>query len=119
MATQAERLESVLGFDPAKSVLDRTVLSEALKEINEERVKENKAKAKEQILKAIELRSKMEAARKQFEGQQKKFEKELGKILNKIEAMAEGREPPEDKDGDHHSDKEKCCDGDGDTCCVK
>lgn len=98
MATSAERLQAILGYDPSKSSPDQGVLSEAIKEINEARAKENKDKAKEQIVKALELRSKMDAAKRQFDGQQKKFEKELGKILNKIEAMAQGRPMPEESD---------------------
>ena len=92
MPDNLERLVSVLGFDPAKGGgADNAIIQEALKEIQDEEAKAKKAKAKEQLLKAAELRKKMVEAERQFESQRKKFDKELGKVLNQIEAMASGK----------------------------
>lgn len=92
-ASTAERLTSALGFDPAKKVTGAGVFKEALKEVTKKRDEANKTKAIELIEKAIGIREKIDAAEKQFLSQKKKFDKELGKLLNGIEAMAKGSEP--------------------------
>jgi len=113
MPDNVERLVSVLGFDPAKSGGDGSIIQEALKEIKDEEAKAKKAKAKEQLLKAAELRKKMVEAKKQFDGQMKKFDKELGKVLNQIEATARGQCACDCKEGG----TDECKEDKGEGCC--
>lgn len=97
MADSTERLKEMLGFDPAAySAPPNGVFAEALKELQEQRIKVAKEKAKEQLSKAIELREKMAVAKREYQNQEKKFEKELVKLLNRLEAMAKGDPPPEE-----------------------
>jgi uncharacterized phage infection (PIP) family protein YhgE len=94
------KLEELLGFDPAKTGAGNAgVLQEAIKEINEENNKQLKQKAKDLLVQAMDLRRKMDAASKEFRKQEQKFAKELGKLLNRIEQMAQGRsgEPEEEE----------------------
>lgn len=110
MPDNVERLVDVLGFDPAKGGgADNAIIQEALQEIKDEQAKAKKAKAKEQLLKAAELRKKMVEAERQFEGQKKKFDKELGKVLNQIEAMASGKCGCDCGDQCKGEQGEECC----------
>lgn len=95
----AERLQEMLGFDAArKGSLTKEVLSEALKEIQEERAKEGKVRAKEQLVKAMSIREQMDKAKKDFDKQYQKMDKELCKILNQIEGNLRGQPCEEDKE---------------------
>lgn len=92
MATTAERLESLLGFDPGKgSGPGAKVLREAVEEIQKAQAEEKKGQAKELVQKAMEIRGKMVAAERRFNSEVKKMDKELGKLLNRIESMAAGK----------------------------
>ena len=76
-------------FEPHEKELD--ILNEALREVSEEKAEERKGKAKDLIRKAIDLQDQMNAARKEFEGKSKKWDKELGKVMNRLENMAQGK----------------------------
>lgn len=95
-----ERLTKMLGFDPAKNQTGNQgdVLKAAIEEITEERAEKLQADAKTLLIQAIELRQQIKQAEAQFNGQIKKFNKTLGKLLNRIEAMAAGKEPPTEDD---------------------
>ena len=88
-------------FEPHEQKLD--ILNEALEEVSRERAEERKGKAKTLIRKAIELQDQMNAARKEFEGKSKKWDKELGKVMNRLENMAQGK-PLDAGDEDADSD---------------
>jgi len=95
-ASNAEKLTTLLDFDPAKRpTLTQELFGEVVKEIKEERAKEAKTKAKEQLVKAMQLREQMAKADKDFNGQKQKMEKELGKVLNQIQGILSGKCPEE------------------------
>ena len=104
MSNSSERLESVLGFDPAKPQgVTGDLLKEVVGEIQKERLAKAKVAAKEQIVKAMELRERMYKSKKEFDNQFAKFEKELGKMMNKLESSLNGgrvetQEPQEDQE---------------------
>jgi len=87
----AERLQSLLGYDPTKESPNQSIVQEAMKEIQDERNKKLKLKVVEQLTKASDLRVKMVKLKKDFESEYNKSDKELGKALNVIEAMATGK----------------------------
>lgn len=93
-----EQLVGLLGFDPLKETITKDVLQEAMKELQEEKTKNAKVKSKELLSKAVELHDQMTRAKREFDGKQKKFEKELGKLVRRISAYANGQEPPQDND---------------------
>ena len=96
----AERLESLVGFDPAKNLSPgNEVLQEALKHLKEEQRQAALVSTKELLVKAIDLRKQMAAKKKEFDQQFQRSEKELGKVLSKLEAMSQGKtlEEVEDK----------------------
>lgn len=99
-----QKLEQLLGFDPTKSIVGNSLFQEALKEISEEQNKALKSKAKEVLLQAMELRRKMDAASKEFHKQEAKFAKDLGKLLNRLENMAQGRSGG-DQEGENETEK--------------
>lgn len=96
--TNADKLATLLEFDAAKHpTLTQELFGEVVKEIREERVKGAKIKAKEQLVKAMQLREQMSKAVKDFNGQQQKMERELGKILNQIQGILNGKCPDENQ----------------------
>lgn len=98
-ATNIARVTELLTFDPTKENLSKDVLSEALKEITEERITKLKSKGKEQLHKAIELVTKMNKLKKDFDTEYAKCDKELGKIVRQVEAAMQGKtEPVEEKE---------------------
>jgi len=95
----AERLATLVGFDPAKrGSLSDELFKEVLEDLTEERVKKAKEAAKEQLEKAVKLREDFDKAEKSFDSQKKKFNKELGKLLNKIESQLKGEAPKDESD---------------------
>lgn len=105
MPTSIERLEKIVGFDPARgNSPGADVLAEALKEVKEERQKVSKEVAKQLLIKLIDLRSQMAAKKRDFDSQYKKSEKEMGKMLNKLEAMASGKTLEEAEQEEKNSD---------------
>jgi uncharacterized protein YpuA (DUF1002 family) len=88
--TAQERLQGILGFDPAKNKAGQSVLTDALAEIKKDRDEQNKQKASELIKKAIACVEKMEDAKKQFNAEINKAEKELGKLVSSIEQLGGG-----------------------------
>lgn len=86
-----DRLAKILGYDPAGSHGGATVLTAALKEIQEEQDKATLATTKELVYKAMELRKQMKNKANQVNAELKKFDKELGKLLNRIEAFSKGK----------------------------
>lgn len=105
--SNAEKLTTLLDFDPAKRPsLTQELFGEVVKEIKEERAKEAKVKAKEQLVKAMQIRESMAKAEKDFNGQKQKMEKELGKVLNQIQGILSGKCPEENQEG---KEEEKEC----------
>jgi len=98
MSSTTERLEKLLGFDPAKSdATTNSVVTEAIKEIQAERDVEVKGKVKDLLTEAVDLRKKQAEVQKKFDGETKKFEKSLGNLLSRIEKMAsDGKEESKD-----------------------
>lgn len=95
--SNTDRLEKLLGFDAAKpQSITEGILKEVVGELEEQRVEEAKAAAKEQVSKAIELRRKMHKAKREFDSQFAKFEKELGKMMNRLEAGLRGESASEE-----------------------
>jgi hypothetical protein len=87
-----QKLSKMLGFNPdKKSNITQDALTEAVKEINEERIKEVKVKAKDLLIKAMQLREQKVKLDRDYAGQSKKFDKELGKILKQIEGALSGK----------------------------
>jgi len=99
--SNSERLEKLCGFDPAKK-LNATgkLLEEVVADIRAEREEEAKKAAREQLTKAMGLREQMAKARREFDSQQSKFEKELGKLLNRLEAGFRGEPAPEETEAE-------------------
>lgn len=97
MSDPIQRLTDLLKFDPAKKTVGTNVFADALAEVHKKRDEANKTRAIELLEKAIDLRTKFAEVTKQFQGQEKKFNKELGKLLNSIEAMAKGNPPPSEE----------------------
>lgn len=85
-----ERLTRILGYDPVKQHGGPNVFGEALKELQEESDKQVKEQAKGLLAAAIDLRKKMNERQRTVQSEVKKFDKELGKVLNKIEAFSKG-----------------------------
>lgn len=95
----AEKLQKLLGFDPDKrNNITQDALSEAVKEINEERIKEVKVRAKELLVKAMQLREQKVKLDREYNQQSAKFDKELGKILKQIEGALSGKSAEEIED---------------------
>ena len=82
-----KRLEDML--KPYKGEFD--FLKEAFKEVEKEDGEQRKGAAKDLIRKAKELKGRMDAAEREFTANKKKFDKELGKVLNRLQNMANGR----------------------------
>ena len=89
-------------FAPHKKEMD--ILSEALKEVNQEDVEKKKGAAKELIRKCLDLQSRMDQAERTFNSEKKKWDKELGKTINRLKNMVAGRPQNEgvedEKEGD-------------------
>lgn len=96
--SEFERLREVLGFDPGSKSPGADVFNEVLQEVKKERAEQQKARAKEIVLEAIKIQEEQKKLKNQFEAQNKKFEKTLGKLLNRLEAMARGNEPPSEEE---------------------
>jgi hypothetical protein len=85
-ASNPERLEKLVGYDPRKKLsASEELFKEVVADIRKEEEEKAKKEAREQLTKAIELSRKMAGLRKEFEAQEAKFNKELGKLLNRIE----------------------------------
>jgi hypothetical protein len=76
-------------FEPHEQKLD--VLKEALKEVSEERAGKRKDAAKELIRKALDLKEQKDKAKSEFLSKDRKWEKELGKVMGRLENMAQGK----------------------------
>lgn len=95
----AERLEKLIGFDAAKRLnVTKELFGELVDDIKKERLEKAKISAREQLVKAIELREQMVKVEKEFENNRRKFEKELGKLLNSLEASLNGQQPPTEEE---------------------
>lgn len=92
----SERLEKMLGFDPSKQSAGSDVLTKAVEAITKERAEEALGKATDLLKQAIDLRKKRDQAERDFTAATKKFDKELGKLLNRIEALASGTSVKDD-----------------------
>ncbi len=92
--SNTKRLDELL----APHRTEMNVLSEALKEIDEEDGKKRKQEAKDLVRQALELQKQLKTTERNFNKEKAKFEKQLGKLLNRINAMAKGEAPPEDED---------------------
>lgn len=94
----AEKLVNILGFDPRSQNLDNSIMEEALKEIREERVTALKGRAKSLLQEAMKLVEEKKKADNVYNEQSRKFDKNLGKLMGRINAMANGKEPPKEED---------------------
>ena len=92
MASNTDKLTSLIGFDPAKEARTApTAYQEVLAEITRERQDKAKAKTKEILLKAMDLRQKNANTVREFNKQQEAFEKELKKLLSQLQqSLTEG-----------------------------
>ena len=98
MSDVVSRLTALAGFDPAKQpTTTKEIFAEVVADIHKERAERAKVAAREQLLKAFELREKMSKVEREFLSQKAKFDKELGKMLNRLEASLQGRPPPTDE----------------------
>lgn len=88
-------LSSLMGKIPSKEVF-----ISALEKVKEEKDEANEKKAVELIKKALELKAKRDEICKQFKSQEKKIGKELNKLLNAIEAMANGKTAPTNEENE-------------------
>jgi hypothetical protein len=92
-----EQLVTILGFDPLKENITKDILTEAFEELRKEKAANAKVKAKELLGKAVELHSQMTVAKREYENKINKFDKELGKLVNRLKAFANGRTPAEEE----------------------
>lgn len=88
------KLAGLLGFDPTKENPNKSVLEKALAKITEERDKALQVKVEEQLKKAIDLAQQKKKLDSEYKSQSAKWDKELGKLLNKLVAIQQDREPP-------------------------
>lgn len=108
--TSIDRLCKVLQYDPAKqSGSNSSVFNKALQAVQERRDKEIQAKAEELLQQAIDLRCKMDESERQFNANKKKFEKELGKLVNRIEAYSRGESSSAVDAKETEEASEGCC----------
>ncbi len=77
---------------PTRQELD--VLSEAIREVNQEDGEKRKAEVKELVRKALSLQQQMNQAERQFNAEKAKFDKDLGKLLNRLQSFAKGEPDP-------------------------
>ncbi len=91
-------------FEPHEQKLN--ILAEALEEISKERAEKRKEAAKELIRKALDLKEQKDKAKKEFLAKDKKWEKELGKVMSRLERMAQGK-PLDDDDDDEEDSKDE------------
>lgn len=90
-----QRLVNLLGFDPARRPGPTAdLLKDVLGEITKERAEKAKEQIKVQLVEAVQLREQMHRLENDFTKNKQKFEKQLGKILNFLEAAANGRPAP-------------------------
>lgn len=85
-----EKLNGILGFDPAANKVEKGIFEEALAEVREQDAQKHKAKAKELIEKGISCLRKWHELDRQFTSEKKKSNKDLNKIISQIEIMAGG-----------------------------
>lgn len=83
------------------------VLQDALKEIEEEDGVKRKQEAKDLVRQALDLKKQIAQVEKNFLKEKAKFEKQLGKLLNRINATAKGEAPPEDDKDDKEEEKDE------------
>lgn len=94
-------MTDLLGFDPTKESPTKGVLTKALEKITEERDKTLQGKLEEQLRKAIDLAQRKKKLDSEYKTQSNKWNKELGKMLNQLFAVQQGKEPmPDEEDGD-------------------
>ena len=101
-----ERIEKVVGFDPAKrQSLTSELFKELLDEAKEERLEKAKEAARGKLKKLMELREQVSDLEKKFKGEKQKFDKQIHKLLNEIEGSLQGR-PPQEDESEQDSDQE-------------
>lgn len=91
-------------FEPHEQKLD--ILKEALSEVSEERAGKRKDAAKELIRKALDLKEQKDKAKKEFLAKDRKWEKELGKVMGRLENMAQGKPLDSGEDDEEGDDAE-------------
>lgn len=92
----ADRLGQMLGF-PLNSNPTAKMFVDARQELEDEEAIARKAVVKELLKKALDSHRKMLQKKREFEQLYAKEEKELGKVLNKLDAMSKGQEPPKEE----------------------
>ena len=95
-----QALEEML--KPHRGEMD--VLKEALKEVTKEEGEKKKVAAKDLIRKGLDLQSRMNTAERTFNSEKKKFDKELGKVINRLKNMAQGRALDEGEDEEENKE---------------
>lgn len=98
------KLTELLGFDPTKQNPNQSVLQSALEDITKERDAKLKERVKEQLVKAIEIAQKWNKLKAEFHREEKKNDKELGKIINGLNAIQKGQAPPPEESEEAESE---------------
>lgn len=91
MAEMTGKLQDLLGFDPLKDTTTNGILTAAISELKKEREETAKVKAKETLLKAIDIAQKMNQLKRDFDKEMAKQEKQLGELMRKLNASANGQ----------------------------
>jgi hypothetical protein len=95
-------LAQLLG-DDAKLLLSesltKSVMETALKELTEETMKERVEKGKVKLREAIAAEKELTTLTREFNKKTQAQKKKLGKLLNTLRAVMQGKEPPPDNDG--------------------
>ena len=95
-------LAQLLGED-AKLLLSesltKSVMETALKELTEETMKERVEKGKVKLREAIAAEKELTTLTREFNKKTQAQKKKLGKLLNTLRAVMQGKEPPPDNDG--------------------
>ena len=100
-------LAQLLGED-AKLLLSesltKSVMETALKELTEETMKERVEKGKVKLREAIAAEKELTTLTREFNKKTQAQKKKLGKLLNTLRAVMQGKEPPPDNDGGDKGD---------------
>ena len=96
-------LAQLLGEDAKLLLSDsltKSVMEAALKELSEETLKERVEKGKAKLREAIAAQKELAALDKEYQKKTGAGRKKLGKLLNAIKSIMQGKEPPPEDGGD-------------------
>lgn len=94
----AARIDAALGFNPTSSNPSGDCFAAALAELQEERTKELQVKAKDYLKQLREARIQQAKIDTEYRKSCQTFQKTVGKILNRVEAMARGEQLKEEQE---------------------